>query len=62
MQKLRNLKTRVGDFKSGDIKISQQNKVTYLARVLDNDMSGESIVSRVMNKISGRLNFLYRKQ
>ena len=50
------------DIKRGDIKISQQNKVTYLGCILDNDMSGESMAARVMNKISGRLNFLYRKQ
>ena len=46
------------DIKRGDIKISQQNKVTYLGCILDNDMSGESMAARVMNKISGRLSFL----
>ena len=50
------------DIRRGEVKISQQNKVTYLGSILDNDMSGESMASRVMNKISGRLSFLYRKQ
>ena len=30
--------------------------------ILDNDVSGESMAYRVLNKISGRLNFMYRKQ
>ena len=50
------------DIRRGDIKITQQNKVTYLGCILDDDISGESMASRVMNKISSRLSFLYRKQ
>ena len=50
------------DIRRGDIKITQQNKVTYLGCILDDDISGESMASKAMNKISSRLNFLYRKQ
>ena len=57
LKKLDNL-----DIRRGEIKISQQNKVTYLGCILDDDISGESMASRVMNKISSRLRFLYRKQ
>ena len=55
-------KLDVLDIRRGDIKITQQNKVTYLGCILDDDISGESMASRVMNKISSRLSFLYRKQ
>ena len=57
LKKLDNL-----DIRRGDTKISQQKKVTYLGCILDDDISGESMASRVMNKISSRLRFLYRKQ
>ena len=50
------------DIRRGGIKISQQNKVTYLGCIIDNDISGESMACRVLKKISGRLGFLYRKQ
>ena len=50
------------DIKRGDIKITQYNKVTYLGCILDDDLSGESMASKVLKKISGRLSFLYRKQ
>jgi len=50
------------DIRMGDIKITQYNKVTYIGCILDDDLSGESMASKVLTKISGRLNFLYRKQ
>ena len=50
------------DIRRGDIKITQYNKVTYLGCILDDDLSGESMASKVLKKISGRLSFLYRKQ
>ena len=40
------------DIRRGDIKITQQNKVTYLGCILDDDISGESMASMVMNTIS----------
>ena len=33
----------------------------YLECILDDNLSGESMASRVLNKVGGRLNFLYRK-
>ena len=45
-----------------NIKVSQQNKVTYLGCILDENMSGESMALRVLQKANGRLSFLYRKQ
>ena len=44
----------------GDIKIKEHN-VEYLVRILDNTLSGLSMCDKVIGKISGRLNFLYRK-
>ena len=46
----------------GDTEIKQHTKVTYLGCILDNDLSGESMVSKVLSLINGRLKFLYRKQ
>ena len=45
----------------GDIQIKQHSKVTYLGCVLDEDLSGESMSTKVMGKINGRITFLYRK-
>ena len=45
----------------GDIQIKQHSKVTYLGCVLDEDLSGESMATKVMGKINGRIKFLYRK-
>ena len=50
------------DIRRDEIKISQHNKITYLGCILDGNLSGESMASRVLNKIGGRLNFLYRKK
>ena len=46
----------------GDTEIKQHTKVTYLGCILDNDLSGESKVTKVLSLINGRLKFLYRKQ
>ena len=46
----------------GDTKIKQHTKVTYLGCIFDNDLSGESMVTKVLSLINGRLKFLYRKQ
>ena len=45
-----------------DTEIKQHTKVTYLGCILDNDLSGESMVTKVLGLINGRLKFLYRKQ
>ena len=47
------------DIRRDETKISQVNKITYLGCILDDNLSGESMASRVLNKIGGRLNFLY---
>ena len=44
-----------------DINIKQHPKVTYLGWVLDETISGESMTSKVINKINSKLKFLYRK-
>ena len=50
------------DITRGNIKVSQQNKVTYLGCILDDSLTGESMALRVLKKVNGRLSFLYRKQ
>ena len=50
------------NIRRNNIKVSQQNKVTYLGCILDENMSGESMALRVLKKVNGRLSFLYRKQ
>ena len=42
-----------------DIKIKQYSKVTYLGCILDENLSAESMVIHVINKINSRLGFLY---
>ena len=44
-----------------DINIKQHSKVTYLGCIFDESLSGESMALKVINKINGRLKFLYRK-
>ena len=46
----------------GDIDIKHHSNVKYLGVILDNNLSGETMASKVLGKINGRLKFLYRKQ
>ena len=48
------------DKQNGDVKFKQYSKVTYLGCELDESLSGEAIALKVINKINGRLKFLYR--
>ena len=41
--------------------IEQTKKVTYLGAILDNTLSGESIVNSIIKKANSRLKFLYRQ-
>ena len=50
------------DIRKGAIKIKQHTSVTYLGCILDEDLSGESMATRTLGKINGRLRFLFRKQ
>ena len=50
------------DIRHGDIKTKQHSKVTYLGCILDNDIPGESMATKVLSLVNGRLKFLYRKQ
>ena len=50
------------DIRRGDIKIKQHTSVTYLGCILDENQSGESMATRILGKINGRLRLLYRKQ
>ena len=40
--------------------ITRSNKVKYLGLVIDNTLSGESIVQNIISKVNGKLKFLYR--
>ena len=44
-----------------DINIKQHLQVTYLGCMLDETMSGEPMTLKVINKINGKLKFLYGK-
>ena len=59
----KNRKRKIGtlDTEYGDVKIKQYSKVTYLGCELGENLSGEAMASKVMNKINSRLKFLYRK-
>ena len=50
------------DIRRGDVKIKQHTSVTYLGCELDQYLSGESMVTKVLGKINGRLKFLCRKK
>ena len=50
------------DIRRGYIKIKQYKSMTYLGCILDENLSGESMATRTLGKINGRLRFLYRKQ
>ena len=41
--------------------IKQHSTVTYLGCILDENLSGESMATRMLGKINGKLKFLYRK-
>ena len=49
------------DIHLGDIQIKQHSKVTYLGCILDEDLSGESMATKMLGKINAKLRFLYRK-
>ena len=49
------------NIKYKDINIKQHSEVTYLGCVLDETMSGEPMALKVINKINGKLKFLYTK-
>ena len=49
------------NIKYKDINIKQHLEVIYLGCVLDETMSGESMPLKVINKINGKLKFLYKK-
>ena len=44
-----------------EINIKQQAQVRYLGCVLDESMSGEPMALKVVDKINGKLKFLFRK-
>ena len=59
----KNRKKKIGtlDIQYGDVKIKQYSKVTYLGCELDENLLGEAIALKGMNKINSRLKFLYWK-
>ena len=52
-------KSKPLNIKYKDVEIKQYSKVTYLGCILDETLSGESMASHAINKISSRLRFLY---
>ena len=60
-RKNRKKKIRTLDIEYGDIKIKQYSKVKYLGCDLDESLSGEAMALKNINKINGRLKFLYKK-
>ena len=44
-----------------NVKLNQYTKVTYLGCILDESLSGESMLLHVLNKINSRLRFLYKQ-
>ena len=46
------------DLRNRDIEIKQYSKVTYLGCILDNDLSGESMATKVLSLINNKLKFL----
>ena len=42
------------EIRRGDIKIKQHTSVTYLGCILDENLSGESMATRILGKINGR--------
>ena len=59
----KNKKKKIGtlEIKYGNINIKQYSKATYLGCELDENLSGEAMALKVINKINARLRFLYRK-
>ena len=49
------------EIKHGKISIKKYAKVTYLGCERDENLSGEAMVLKIINKINGRLRFLNRK-
>ena len=45
----------------GRIKVTQHKEINYLGCLFDEKSSGESMALRVIEKINGRLKFLWRK-
>ena len=54
-------KIRTFEIQYGVVEIKQYSKVTYLGSELDESLSGEAMTLKVINKISGRFKFIYKK-
>ena len=50
------------ELRDGNIEIKQQSKVTYLGCILDYNLTGESMATKVLSLVNNRLQLLYRKQ
>ena len=49
------------EIKYNNIRIKQHSRVTYLGCILEETMSGESMVNKIISKVNARLKFLHRK-
>ena len=61
MSKRRDKNIRKLNIRYKEISVKQQTQVTYLACVLDEPTSDEPMTLKVINKINGKLKFLYWK-
>ena len=61
-KKCKNLGKLDISIRRGDIKIKQHSKVKYLGCLLDENLSRESMATKMLRKINGKLKFMYRKQ
>ena len=63
--KTKKRKIRTLDIHCGDVKIKQYSKVTYLGCEsffrLDESLYGEAMALKIVNKINGRFEFLFKK-
>ena len=60
--KNKNSKLATLDIKYDNINITQYLKITYSGCKFDENLSGEAMALKVINKINGRLGFLYKKK
>ena len=56
------LSIHFGEERTKSILFGAKGPVTELGCILDNNLSGESMATKVLGLVNGRLKFLYRKQ
>ena len=59
--KIKNKSIKKLHIKYGDIQVKQHSKVKYLGYLLDETMSGDTMVLNIVNNINNMMKFLYCK-